>query len=171
MPPAVPPGFLDRPRLDERLTAATSRPLTVLCAGPGHGKTLTLSSWSKHSCGANFAWLSLDDSDNDPQAFWFDLLGALTINGAIPLDSPLRDLIPAVRFDTHALRLITAGLAALAESMVLVLDDFHLVTDSRVHRSFEQLLDQQPPQLHIVLATRADPSLRLLSLGGGLPGN
>jgi LuxR family maltose regulon positive regulatory protein len=66
-----------------------------------------------------------------------------------------------VRFDTHALRLISAGLAALPESVVLVLDDFHVVTDNRVLRSFEQLLDQQPHRLHIVLATRADPLLRL----------
>ena len=77
-PPAVPPGFLERPRLDERLTAAASRPLTLLCAGPGHGKTLTLASWIRHRTDAHVAWLSLDDNDNDPQAFWSDLLGALT---------------------------------------------------------------------------------------------
>ena len=160
-PPAVPPGFLERPRLDERLAAATSRPLTLLCAGPGHGKTLALASWIKHRSGANVAWLALDETDNDPQAFWSDLLGALTINGAVPLDSPLRDLVPAVRFDVHATTLIGAGLAALVEPVVLVLDDFHLIGDGRVLNSFERLLDHQPPQLHIILATRADPPLRL----------
>jgi len=161
-PPAVPPGFLERPRLDEQLTVATSRPLTLLCAGPGHGKTLTLASWIKHRSGGNVGWLSLDETDNDPQGFWFDLLGALTITGAIPPDNPLRDLIPAVRFDLQATRLISAGLAALSEPMVLVLDDFHAITDSRVLRSFERLVDHQPPQLRIVLATRSDPALRLI---------
>lgn len=160
-PPAVPPGFLERPRLDEGLTAAAIRPLTVLCAGPGHGKTLALASWKIARPSEKIAWLSLDEADNDPQAFWFDLLGALTINGAIPVNSSLRDLIPAVRFDTHALKLISAGLATLPEPVVLVLDDFHVITDSRVQHSFEKLLDQQPQQLHIILATRADPSLRL----------
>ena len=133
----------------------------MLCAGPGHGKTLALASWIKTRTEGEVAWLGLEDTDNDPQAFWSDLLGALTINGAIPLDSPLRQLIPAVRFDIRAASLISAGLAALAEPVVLVLDDFQVITDSRVHRSIERLLDHQPPHLHIVLATRADPPLRL----------
>jgi len=160
-PPAVPAGFLERPRLEERLTAAASRPLTLLCAGPGHGKTLTLASWIKNRTGEDVAWLSLDDTDDDPQAFWADLLGALTISSAVPHNSPLRDLVPAARFDTYATRLIPAGLAALAEPVVLVLDDFHAITDSRVLKAFERLLDHQPPQLHLILATRADPPLRL----------
>jgi LuxR family maltose regulon positive regulatory protein len=105
--------------------------------------------------------LALNDTDNDPQAFWADLLGALTINGAIPRQSPLRDLVPAVRFDVYAPALISAGLAALTGPVVLILDDFQAITDSRVHRSFERLLGHQPPQLHIILATRADPPLRL----------
>jgi len=72
----------------------------------------------------NVGWLSLDHTDNDPQAFWVDLLDALTTSGAIPLDNPLSDLIPAVRFDTQAPGLISAGLAALSQPVVLVLDDW-----------------------------------------------
>ena len=109
-PPGLPPGFLERPRLEEKLTAAALGPLTVVSAGPGHGKTLTLASWVRRRSGGNVAWLALDDTDNDPEAFWSDLLGALTITGVIPLDSPLDDLTPAVRFDIHAARLISAGL-------------------------------------------------------------
>ena len=160
-PPAVPPGFLERPRLDHRLTAAGSGPLTLICAGPGHGKTLTLASWIEHRSCRNVAWLSLDDTDNDPQAFWSDLLGVLIVRGSIPLDNPLRDLSPAIRFDIHAIRLIGAGLAALTEPVVLVLDDFQAIVDSGVLKSFEQLLDHQPAQLRIILATRADPPFRL----------
>ena len=103
----------------------------------------------------------MDDTDNDPQAFWSDLLSALTTSGAVPLISPLRDLIPGVRFDIQASGLISAGLADLPESVVLVLDDFQAITNSRVLRSFERLLDHQPPQLHIMMATRADPAIRL----------
>src|SRR6478609_2468697 len=139
-PPAVPPGFLDRPRLDEAITAASSRPLTLLCAGPGHGKTFALASWIEHRKGDTVAWLLLDESENRPQAFWADLLGALTISGAIPVDSQLRNLVPAVRFDVHAPALISAGLDALAKPVVLILDDFESITDSRAHRSFERLL-------------------------------
>src|SRR4051794_26053327 len=160
-PPAVPPGFLERPRLDERLKVAASGRSTLLCAGPGHGKTLALASWVRHRTGGDVAWLSLDDTDNDPRAFWSGILGALIISGSIPLDSPLREVSPAVRFDIHATRLISAGLAALTGPVVLVLDDFHLIVDGGVLRSFERLLDHQPSPLRIILATRADPPLRL----------
>ena len=160
-PPAVPPGFLERPRLEAGLTAAASRPLTLVCAGPGHGKTLALAAWIRRQPGRSIAWLSLDDTDNDPQAFWSDLLSALTTSGAVPVISPLRDLIPGVRFDVQAPGLISAGLAGLPESVVLVLDDFQAITNIRVLKSFERLLDHQPLQLHIVMATRADPPLRL----------
>ena len=160
-PPAIPPGFLERPRLDEKLTTAVSRPLTMLCAGPGHGKTLTLASWLMHRCAEKVAWLTLDETDNDPQAFWSDVLTALTIDRAVPLDSPLRELIPGMRFGVNAPGLISAGLAWHPDPLVLVLDDFQAITDSKVLKSFERLLDHQPPQLHIVLATRADPPIRL----------
>ena len=161
-PPAVPPGFLERPRLDERLTAAASRPLTLVCAGPGHGKTLALASWIRRHPGASMSpgcrWTTPTTtrrrsgrtcSARSPSAVPFRLI------------SPLRDLIPGVRFDVHAPGLISAGLADLPEPVVLVLDDFQAITNSRVLRSFERLLDHQPPQLHIVLATRADPPIRL----------
>ncbi len=160
-PPVVPPGFLERPRLEELLTAAVSRPLTLLCAGPGHGKTLTLASWLQHRAGKNIAWLALDDTDNDPEAFWSDLLTALTNSTAVPLDNSLRELIPGTRFGVPAPGLISAGLAGLPGSVVLVLDDFQAISDSRVLRSFERLLDHQPPQLHIILSTRSDPPIRL----------
>ena len=44
---------------------------------------------------AGWAWLAVDETDNDLQAFWFDVLGALTIGDAVPADSPLRSMMPA----------------------------------------------------------------------------
>src|ERR1700712_3550534 len=77
-PPAVSAGFVARPRLGDRLTAAAGHPLTLVSAGPGYGKTLTLAWWSPLRGGPGpVAWLSVDQSDNDLQAFWSDVLGAL----------------------------------------------------------------------------------------------
>lgn len=160
-PPAVPPGFLERPRLAKQLTEAATHPLTVVCAGPGHGKTLALASWLQHRAGRPAAWLTLDDSDNAAQAFWSDVLGALILTGCVPANNPLRELRPAPRFDDRAVDLITAELATLAEPVVLVLDDFQAIVDGAVLRSLRRLLDHQPATLRIVLATRADPPLGL----------
>src|SRR6476661_5312194 len=95
-PPSVPPGLVPRPRLDERLKLAAQRPLTLVSAGPGAGKTLAVAAWvAGGAAPGRVAWLSLDGADNDPRTFWSDLLGALTDSGAVPHGSPLGEFIPA----------------------------------------------------------------------------
>ena len=161
-PPAVPTGFLHRPRLDDQLTAGAPGGVTLLSAGPGYGKTLTLASWARPGAATGpVAWLSMDETDNDLQVFWSDVLGALTLGDAVPTDSPLRQFLPAAGFGAPEVALIRSALAELPRAVVLVLDDFHQVTDPGVLASIGHLLDHQPPQLRLVLATRADPPLRL----------
>ena len=161
-PPAVPAGYLHRPRLADMLTAGAAGPVTLVSAGPGSGKTLTMAAWARGPVipGA-VAWLAVDDSDNDLQTFWSDVLGALTVGAAVPADSALRQMMPAAGFGAREVAAVRAGLAELPGAVVLVLDDFHHVTDRAVLDSFDQLLDHQPPQLHLMLAARADPALRL----------
>ena len=160
--PAVPAGFVRRPRLEDRLTEGVARPVTLVSAGPGYGKTLTLASWtSLGSVPGAVAWLTLDDTDNDLQAFWSDVLGALAISGALPLGSALLDVVPAAGFGARQAVVVCAGLADLRAVVTLVLDDFHHIHDREVLESFGYLLDHQPPQIRVVLATRADPALRL----------
>ncbi|HEY4991420.1 MAG TPA: LuxR C-terminal-related transcriptional regulator [Nakamurella sp.] len=161
-PPAVPAAFVRRPRLENRLTDAVAHPVTLVSAGPGYGKTLTLASWIRlGSAPGVVAWLTLDETDNDLQAFWSDVLGALTIGGALPSDSALREVVPAAGFGAREAHRVRAGLAELPALVTLVLDDFQHVGDRRVLESFGQLLEHQPPELRVVLAARADPALRL----------
>ncbi|HEY4993062.1 MAG TPA: hypothetical protein VII33_13375, partial [Nakamurella sp.] len=167
LPPTLPPGFVHRQRLLDQLTEGTARPVTVLSAGPGYGKTLTLASWYHQGAApsgaapSGVAWLAVEATDNDVPAFWSDVLGALTIGDAVPADSALRQVVPAAGFGAHEVLLIRAALADLPHTVVLVLDDIHHLTDRRVLESFGQLLEHQPPQLRLVLSTRADPALRL----------
>jgi LuxR family maltose regulon positive regulatory protein len=161
-PPVVPAGFVRRPRLEERLTDGAVHPVTLVSAGPGYGKTLTLASWAGlGSAPGAVAWLTLDDTDNDLQAFWSDVLGALAISGALPPGSPLLEVVPAAGFRSQQAVAVCAGLADLPDAVTLVLDDFHHIHDREVLESFSYLLEHQPPQIRMVLATRADPALRL----------
>ena len=162
VPPAIPAGFVPRPRLHQLLTEGRQHPITLISAGPGCGKTLTVASWARGAGRPDrLAWLSLDDTDNDLREFWADVVGALAISGAVPPGSAILDLSPSVGFGIQEARLGCAALATLPATVTLVLDDLHRITDPVVLRSLGELLEHQPPQLRLVLATRFDPPLRL----------
>ena len=162
VPPGVPPGLVARPRLDDLLDKAVQRPMTLISGGPGAGKTLAVASWAINgSVPGPVAWLTLDVGDNQPRAFWAGLLAALQRSGALPADSPLNDLIPTASFSTSEAIGIRNRIAELPTAVVLVLDDFHLVTAEPVLAAFERMIEYLPEQLRLVILSRSDPSLRL----------
>ncbi len=161
-PPVLPPRLMQRPGLAERLTIAAVNPLTVVCAGPGAGKTLTTASWALSGlAGARVAWFSLDDSDDDPQSFWSNVFHALIASGGVPADSSIRDITPAAEFGKTELSQACDRLAELPAPVILVLDDFQEITNPAVIESVDWLIDRQLPTLRLVLLSRADPTLRL----------
>ncbi len=119
--------FVHRPRLIGRLTAEPNALLTLICAPAGYGKTTLVAEWLQ-SLQSNFAWLSLDESDNDPRRFLGYLLAALRqIDAAIgravePLlqspQPPPGDVI---------LTALVNEIAAVPQPFILVLDDYHLI--------------------------------------------
>ena len=161
--PANPATLVSRPRLDGQLSRGVERPVTLVVAGPGSGKTLTLASWAGRDPlrPGPVAWLTVDPTDNDLATAWSDVLDALRIGGALPDGSPLRDIVPAAAFGPGELRDIRVGFADLPGPVVLVLDDFQAITNPVVLDSFDQLIDRSPPHLRLVIASRADPRLRL----------
>jgi len=161
-PPVIPPSLVRRRRLDDLLSAGTSKSFTLLCAGPGAGKTLAVASWTAAGLAPGpVAWVSLDSTDNDPQAFWSDLLGALVGSGAVPTGSPLRDIIPASSFGDLQVREVRIRIAELPRPVVVVLDDFQEITSSAVLEPLGQLVDHLPATLRLVVLSRSDPPLRL----------
>lgn len=99
VPPTIPGGFLRRRRLEDRLDAGVSGPLTVLSAGAGSGKTLVAASWARRRRGGDdghgplpVAWLALERDDNEPSLFWSGVVAALRASGAVPDGSPLGGL-------------------------------------------------------------------------------
>jgi len=80
--PPVRSGLVSRPRLIERLNAGLHRKLTLISAPAGFGKTTLLSEWasqrvSESANGRPVAWVSLDESDNDPTRFLTYFVAAL----------------------------------------------------------------------------------------------
>jgi LuxR family maltose regulon positive regulatory protein len=167
--PAVCSCLISRPRLIERLRAGLQGPLTLLSAPAGSGKTTLLSSWRASPEGRNLplAWVSLDETDNDPTRFWRYVLTALD-RAAPGVGSTALALLHAS--DAPSMEaVLTALLNALtseARDVVLILDDYHLIEAEPIHRALAFLLAHLPRSLHLLLATRADPPLPLARLRG-----
>jgi LuxR family maltose regulon positive regulatory protein len=160
--PSVPGRVVERPRLFELLDAGVERPVTLVAAPAGSGKTMLLTSWmSAVSPPGPVAWLSLDQGDNDPVRFWAYLLAALCRSGALPADSDLRALVPSPQGDDTLASMLLHGLEELTSPVVLMLDDVHELTEPRVLDGIELLLRHAPPRLRLVLSSRADPPLPL----------
>jgi ATP/maltotriose-dependent transcriptional regulator MalT len=164
--PTVRPELVSRPRLLERLNAGLSRKLILISAPAGFGKTTLLSEWIAGCApGTGFAWLSLDDGDNDPTRFLAYLVAALqTTEGNIAqgllaaLHSP-----SAVNVEALLTTLINE-IAGLPNELALVLDDYHVIESEAIDRAVTFVLDHLPPQMHLVIASRTDPTLPLSRL-------
>ncbi len=157
---------MNRPHLISRINQGltTGCKLTLISAPVGYGKTTLVSDWLSR-LNTPVAWLSLDPEDNDPLQFWKYVIAAVqTVQPEIgntafnllqtaqspPIENLLVDLINQI--------------TTLAEKIILVIDDYHLIETTEIHKELNFLLDHLPPQLNLVLITREDPPLRLPQL-------
>jgi len=158
-----------RPRLIDQLDAAARCPVTVVCAGAGWGKTVMVSSWVE-TRRAPTAWLTLDERDNDARIFWSYVMAALRADGAVAPHDSLADLQGLPDDDIERTGRLARGFGRLSAPAVLVLDDFQEIDDVKILQDLAGLLRHPPPQLHLILITRTEPTMPLhrLRAAGGL---
>jgi LuxR family transcriptional regulator, maltose regulon positive regulatory protein len=168
--PAPAPRWMKRPRLVERLNEGLllGRPLTLVSAPAGFGKTSCVAEWLSQ-VDLPVAWLSLDASDNDPARFFAYFIAALQRIDehlgqeiASALDSG--QVLPA---ETIAVTLLNDLLGA-EQRFILALDDFHLIQDAGILQVLERLaagrLGSPLTPMHLLMVTREDPLLPLARL-------
>jgi LuxR family maltose regulon positive regulatory protein len=159
--PSARADVLSRSRLVEQLDLGIVRPLTLMSAPAGYGKTTAVSIWAAGS-GVPVAWLTLDAGDNDPARFWRYIDAALQT-----VDSCLGENLRPALFSAQppALEQIIIGLVndivVWNKQLTLVIEDYHVIENAQVHAGVNFLLDNIPPELHIIITTRSDPPLRL----------
>ncbi|MBL8055385.1 MAG: hypothetical protein JNK29_01740, partial [Anaerolineales bacterium] len=157
------PNWVARARLLSRLDEGQTRPLTLIAAPPGFGKTALAGSWlAQRQPAAQAAWLSLEPADDEPVRFWRYVLAALqTARPGLGQTAPALLAAPG----SAPLEAVAAGLvndlAADPQPLTLVLDDYHTIASEAIHASLNFLLDHAPPAWHLVLLTREDPPLAL----------
>ena len=158
-------GLVPRARLVQRLCASAVGSLALLQAPVGSGKTTLLYEWDAAADEARpFAWLSLDAADNDPVRFLEGVVAALRTVVPGTGERALAHLGGPAPLADVVLPSLVNDLAAQPERLVLVLDDYHLITDPRVHDALAFLLERRPPTLQFAIATRAEPPLPLARL-------
>jgi LuxR family maltose regulon positive regulatory protein len=148
-----------RRRLGESLEGGVRGPLTVLSASPGSGKTALLNSWVRARDPADpVSWLTLEPEDEGDR-FWAYLHVALDVS-ADTAEHPWMPAPGAVPAKVYLAQLANA-LARRPQPVVVILDDFHQVTDPTVPDGLEFLLRHTAGQLRLVIATRVEPDLPL----------
>ncbi len=146
-------GLVPRCRLDDKLDAAFSGKLTLVITPAGFGKTTAVAQWLRRRR-LRYAWLSLDEGDNDPIRFWTYVIGALEtlphdIGDAVHtmLHSPTPPWEAVVSSLIDSLEDVTFDFA-------LVLDDYHVVEDPLIHETFSFLMRYAPHRMHVVILSR-----------------
>ena len=158
--PPLRPSLVPRPRLIDRINQGMRRPLTLVAAPAGFGKTTLLSAWcaqSEHPA----AWVWLDEGDNDPVRLWRYVIAALqTAMGGDFAAQTLQHLQSAHPPSQEEVVMALANdMAGVGEHFALVLDDYHAIEARAVHDALAFLIDHLPPQAHLIVATRVDPPL------------
>lgn len=164
-PPRPRDALVARPRLSGHIEQGLRRALTLISAPAGSGKSTLLTQWLAHT-DAPVGWLALDEADNQPQRFVRYLVAAL--HRACPaLDDNVEPLLhgsTSVEPEQLLAATVVLPLADNDRTLVLVLDDYHLIRNPAIHQAMAWLLEHRPPGLHLILATRHDPPLPLARL-------
>jgi LuxR family transcriptional regulator, maltose regulon positive regulatory protein len=161
--PTLPDTLVARPRLFQKLEEAYPlRKLLVISGPAGFGKTTCVVEWLQQhqkKSGEKVGWLALDDNDNEPVRFWSYFLAAFQpVLGTVS-----RQLINQLRSPQppsleELLATLINEFSQLDQPLILVLDDYHAITNPAIHEHLAFLLNHQPRRLHLVITTRYELS-------------
>jgi LuxR family maltose regulon positive regulatory protein len=163
--PSLVTDLVPRPNLLAQMDVGLDKRLSLVAAPAGFGKTTFISSWVR-SIEHPVAWISLDEADNDPTVFW-----AYIVAGFQHAISDERSQFGQITTDQlpPTKTILTQLINNLAETkgkVILVLDDYHVISNPQIHEDITFLIKNQPSALHVVLLTRADPPLPIAKLRG-----
>jgi LuxR family maltose regulon positive regulatory protein len=162
--PQLRADLVPRPHLYDRLDEGLSRKLILISAPTGFGKSTLVISWLSER-DLPVAWLSLDQGDNDPVRFWTYLIAAIqTIHQEIGAEARQIISAPQLRSTEPVAISLINDISQLVDDLIVVLDDYHLIEAGGVHEGLIYLFEHQPPNLHLILISRIDPSISLARL-------
>ena len=161
--PLIRPGTVRRSLLIERLARGDPRPIVSVVAPAGYGKTTLLAQWAERN-GQSFAWVSVDEADNDAKVLLSYVAEAL--DAVEPIDERVFDALasPVSSVPGSVVPRLGSAFSSMISPIVLVLDDVHVLRDSECRAALSVLADHVPGGSRLALAGRAQPPLRIARL-------
>jgi LuxR family transcriptional regulator, maltose regulon positive regulatory protein len=156
-------GVVSRTALVNRLRVSAESPVVAVTAPAGYGKTTLLAQWAIRDKRA-FAWVSIDERDNDPVVLLRHVAAA--VHRVERLDARVLNALrlPGDSMWAAAIPRLGAALASRTQPLVLVLDDAHWLHSRDSVSAVSALVDHMPQGSLLVLAGRVQPRLRLAAL-------
>ncbi len=161
--PLLRPGTVGRSSLIERLGRVNPRPIVSVVAPAGYGKTTLLSQWAERN-GQSFAWVSVDEGDNDPKILLTYIAEAL--DAVEPIDGRVFDALasPVSSVPGSVVPRLGSAFSSMTSPVVLVLDDVHALHNRECRAALSVLADHVPGGSRLALAGRTEPPLRIARL-------
>jgi LuxR family maltose regulon positive regulatory protein len=160
------PEQLVRRGLLKLLHDALDFKVSLLSAPTGYGKTTLLAHWRQvEEAELPFAWVSLDEQDNDPVRLWRHIVEAL--RQVVPEEEHFGANVlvgtsaAGQGFVGTMLPRLINEIAELPHQIVLVLDDYQFITWGDAHESVTFFVEHLPENIHLVISSRSDPPLPL----------
>jgi LuxR family transcriptional regulator, maltose regulon positive regulatory protein len=161
--PPVRPGTVPRPCLIDRLRGDDRPPIVSVVAPPGYGKTTLLAQWAERN-GQPFAWVSVDEADNDPKVLLSYVAEAL--DAVEPIGERVFDALasPGSSVSGSVVPRLSSAFSSMTSPVALVLDDVHLLRNLECRSALSVLADHVPSGSRLALAGRMAPPLRIARL-------
>jgi LuxR family maltose regulon positive regulatory protein len=161
--PPTRPGTIRRSSLIEKLARQDSGPIVSVVAPAGYGKTTLLAQWAERN-GQAFAWVQVDEQDNDPKVLLRYVAGAL--DAIEPVGDRVFDALasPVSSVPGSVMPRLRTAFASMRAPVVLVLDDVHLLRNSQCRAALSVLADHVPARGRLVFAGRDAPPVRVARL-------
>jgi LuxR family maltose regulon positive regulatory protein len=161
--PPIPPGTVVRQSLIERLARDDSHPIVSVVAPAGYGKTTLLSQWAERN-GQAFAWVSVDEQDNDTKVLLTYVAEALA--EVEPISERVFDALAssASSVPGSVVPRLSNAFASMTSPVALILDDVHVLHNSECRAALSVLADHVRGGSRLVLSGRSEPPLRTARL-------
>lgn len=162
--PPILPDYVVRTKIIHELESNVSKPLSLISAGIGYGKSIAVSQWLEQTRYLK-TWISLDNEHNDLQIFLSYLVVAIEkiFPGMLKNTSEAISgitLPPALDIS----KTLINELCDIDQGFIVVLDGYHKISDRNIHNLIDEWLRFPPACVHLCIITRRDPPLKIKSL-------